>query len=135
MENENVTAIVLLDLSAAFDTVDHSILLDVLKHRFGLQGSVLEWFKNYLSPRYFKICTDGIFSTERELKYSVPQGSLNGPYLYLAYASTIVDAIEDLVEIYGFPDDHAISKDFMSETVEERNTIELLETALLKIKH
>ena len=49
MENQQITAIVAIDLSAAFDTVDHQILTDVLNKRFNIEGEALEWFSNYLS--------------------------------------------------------------------------------------
>ena len=48
MEYQNVTALVVLDLSAAFNTVDHGIMLEVLNHRFGVDGSDLEWYNSYL---------------------------------------------------------------------------------------
>ena len=51
MENQRITAIVAMDLSATFDTVDHQILISVLNRRFNIEGVALEWFSNYLSPR------------------------------------------------------------------------------------
>ena len=50
-ENQNVVALVALDLSAAFDTVDHEVLLDVLSTRFGVSGSAYNWLSSYLRPR------------------------------------------------------------------------------------
>ena len=55
MENQLVTSIVILDLSAAFDTVDHNILLEVLGKRFGIAGTALEWYRSYLVPRRFRV--------------------------------------------------------------------------------
>ena len=51
MENQRITAIVAIDLSATFNIVDHQILTDVLNKRFNIDGEALEWFSNYLSPR------------------------------------------------------------------------------------
>ena len=51
MENSDVTAFVAIDLTVAFDTADHGILLEVLQHHFGVTGIARKWFKSYLSPR------------------------------------------------------------------------------------
>ena len=55
MENQRITAIVAIDLSATFDAVDHQILTDVLNKRFNIEGVALELFSNYLSPRSCKL--------------------------------------------------------------------------------
>ena len=55
MEKQEVTALVAIDLSAAFDTVDHEILLDVLSMHFGIEGVALSWFESYLRHRHFKV--------------------------------------------------------------------------------
>ena len=67
--------LLLLDLSAAFDTVDHQTLLHRLSHRFGTVDFALEWFRSYLSDRYQTAKANGGVSSNRELHYSVPQGS------------------------------------------------------------
>ena len=55
MEEQLVTAVVILVLSAAFDIVDHDLLLEVLEKRFGITGSARLWYRNYLKPRKFKV--------------------------------------------------------------------------------
>ena len=55
MENKKVTALMAIDLSAAFDTMDHSILIAVLRERFGITDTALSWFESYLHPRYCKV--------------------------------------------------------------------------------
>ena len=62
MENQEITTVVILDLSAAFNTVNHDVLLTVLKKHFGIDGEVIKWFENYLRPRYLKLCIDGQYS-------------------------------------------------------------------------
>ena len=64
MGNQQVTVVMALDLSAAFDTVDHDILLNVLKHNFGLEDTVLNWFDSYLYPRSCKVSIGKEYSLE-----------------------------------------------------------------------
>ena len=78
----------LLDLSAAFDTVDHGLLLHRLNTRFGIKGKVLAWFKSYLTDRSQFVSIDGSNSSHSDLMYGVPQGSVLGPILYLLYVSS-----------------------------------------------
>ena len=63
MENQEIMTVVMLDLSAAIDTVNHDILITVLRNHFGIDGEAIEWFENYLRPRYFKLCIDGHYSS------------------------------------------------------------------------
>ena len=84
---------VLLDLSAAFDTIDHSILLHRLKYRFGVSGPALEWFASYLSERYQYIRIGKVTSSKRQISSGVPQGSVLGPLLFIMYISPLGDVI------------------------------------------
>ena len=84
---------VLLDLSAAFDTIDHSILLHRLKYRFGVSGPALEWFASYLSERYQYIRIGKLTSSKRQISRGVPQGSVLGPLLFTMYISPLGDVI------------------------------------------
>ena len=77
-----------MDLSAAFDTVDHDVLLSVLNVDFGVQGKALKQFDHYLRPRG---CVDNVghkYSDSCDLSFAVPQGFCAGPVLYLVFAST-----------------------------------------------
>ena len=78
MERQEVTPCLLLDLSAAFDTVDHDLFLSIMKERFNIQGRALQWFEQYLRPRSFKVKIDSATSTDKSLQFSVPQGSAAG---------------------------------------------------------
>ena len=89
MENKLVTAVTLLDLSAAFDTVDHDILLEVLHNKFGIDGNALKWYSNYLNPRKFKVNINKAYSTEKTMQFSIPQGSVQGAFLFIAYTCNI----------------------------------------------
>ena len=74
--------VVLLDQSAAFDTIDHDTLLDSLSSWFGVSEVVLDWFKFYLSDRVQCIKIGSILSDAKKLLYGVPQGSVLGPILF-----------------------------------------------------
>lgn len=77
--------LILLDVSAAFDTVDHDFLLQKLNHVAGFQGSVLEWFTSYLKERTFSVNVEECFSSCAQISYGVPQGSILGTLLFALY--------------------------------------------------
>ena len=108
-EDGKATAMLFMDLSAAFDTVDHGILSQVLSHTFNVQGTCLSWLETYLSPCWTKVYIGNDYSPAREIDCSVPQGSCLGPILY---ASTLKDEIPDDTDIHGYADDHAVKSTF-----------------------
>ena len=91
IDKKEVTCLVLLDLSAAFDTVNHSILLQCLKYRFGIQGRVLDWITSYHTNQTQKVMIDDLESDPVELSRGVPQGSVLGPVLFNLYTSSLGD--------------------------------------------
>ena len=94
MENQKVTLLVLLDLSAEFDTVDPRMLSGLLQFDFGISGSALKWIESYLSNRTQRIYIDGVLSSNFNLKFGVPQGSCLGPLLFSLYASKLFKIVE-----------------------------------------
>ncbi len=88
-EQGKVTAMLFMDLSAAFDTVDHDILCQVLQRTFKVENTCLNWLKTYLSPHWTKVCIGRDYSQVRRVTCSVPQGSCLGPILYTVYVSTL----------------------------------------------
>ena len=79
MNDQRVTLLLLLDLSAAFDTVDHDTLLHQLQFTFGINGKVLSWFSSYLSGKSQQIAFNETLAAEFELQCGVPQASCLGP--------------------------------------------------------
>ena len=88
-----VSLVALLDLSAAFDTIDHSILLKRLDITFGVRGTALAWIASYVSGRSQCVLVDGSLSDPCPLLYGVPQGSVLGPILFTLYAQPLSDVI------------------------------------------
>jgi hypothetical protein len=89
MDQGHVGALMLLDLSAAFDTVDHQILHDVMRRRFGVCGSALDWLADFLKDRTQTVRVGGSESAVSKLNFGVPQGSVNGPKRFIEYAEDI----------------------------------------------
>ena len=83
------TALVLLDLSAAFDTIDHTTLLSCLLDWFGVGGSALKWFSFYLTERSQSVKIGSTLSDLQKLLFGVPQGSVLGPLLFSHYTSPL----------------------------------------------
>lgn len=77
--------LILLGLTAAFDTVDHGILLSRLEQYVGIQGSALSWFKSFLTNRTFSVGIGGSVSSVAPLTCGVPQGSILAPSLFSLY--------------------------------------------------
>ena len=95
MSQQKVTALRLLDLSAAFDTIDHSILIHRLSSWFGLNGEVLSWLKSYLSSRNFVVNNNTTMSDQFSLNQGLPQGSVLGPLLFILYTTPLSSLISD----------------------------------------
>jgi len=85
--SKKISCLCLLDLSAAFDTIDHSILTR-LSSWFGIHGSVLNWFKSYLSSRSFRVKCDNHVLSSHPFVWC-PQGSVLGPLLFIMYTTPL----------------------------------------------
>ena len=103
LHKQQVSLLLLIDFSKAFDMVDHNILLDKLKH-YGIRGTVLKWFQSYLSDRTQFVTIDGLDSDAKSIKHGVPQGSILGPLLFIIYINDLPN-ISELVKIVLYADD------------------------------
>ena len=131
MEKQQVTALISIDLSATFDTVNHDILLKVLTKCFGISGTALQWYEHYLRPRSFKVNIESDYS----LAFSVPQGSCAGPILYSAYASIMKEIVPPSIDIHGYADDHALKSSFLASSLTaEKSSIHGLEKLASSVK-
>ena len=107
MERKNVTAMIGLDLSAAFNTVDHKVLLTTLQSNFGIKGMTFKWFKNNLALRDMTVKIERSYSERKELTFCIPQGFCSGVYLFNMSSSTISEEVDPGLSIIAFADDHA----------------------------
>ena len=88
-----VSLVALLDLSAAFDTLDHSILTKRLDATFGVRGIVLDWFDSYVSERFQSVSVNKLLSDPSPLLYGVPQGSVLGLVLFTLYSQPLSEIL------------------------------------------
>ena len=96
----------LLDLSAAFDTVDHHILLKRLNISYGISHSVLGWLTSYLSNRTQFVQLNGSYSKSSVVTCGVPQGSVFGPILFLLYTADLTRLVDaHNLQVYLYADD------------------------------
>ena len=91
IDNSKCSISVFIDLKKAFDTIDHSILLDKLNY-YGIRGLANKWIRSYLSNRYQYVVINNSHSENRKIVCGVPQGSILGPTLFLLYINDIVCA-------------------------------------------
>ena len=128
-------SLTVLDLSTAFNTADHSILTSTLKNKFGIDELALKWFDSYPQPRSFKVAVNGQYSDEKQLTYSVPQGSCSGAYLFNLYCSTLNVTVPSGLYLSGFADDHSVRKEFRAnDRYAELQTKEEIEECMVNVR-
>ena len=137
MNSQQVTLFVLLDFSAAFDTVNHSMLLRVVRSKLGVGGTVLAWLGSYLSGRSQRIILDGTRSRTYQLNSGVPQGCCLGPLLFNIYVSGLFDIVSNHapVGVHAYADDFQDYLSFSpSSCVNEEQAVQVIQDCVADIK-
>ena len=134
LDQKKCVMMALLDLSAAFDTVSHPILLERLSRRYGIRGNAQEWVTSYLSERTQFVTVKEAKSRIIHKHCDVPQGSVLGPSLYEDYTAS---PLGDIFRKHGIPfhiyaDDTQVYAPF--DLIDETTTLERLELCLLEVK-
>ena len=102
----SVSALYLLDLTVAFDTVDHDLLMLRLERQFGIRGVVLQWFRSYLTGRTFQVIYADSKSSMVIFCCSVPQGSVLDPRMFILYTADLENAVAAHdVRLHAYADD------------------------------
>lgn len=127
-----ISVLVLLDLSAAFDTIDHNILLNRLENLVGLRGQALSWFRSYLSDRYQFVHFNNDSSYQSRVRYGVPQGSVLGPLLFSIYMLPLGQVIRAHgINFHCYADDTQL---YLSVKPDEAAQLSKMEACLVDIK-
>ena len=106
IDKGKISCLVLLDLSAAFDTIDQGVLLSRLKYTYSIKDSALQWYKSYLTGRKQIAVVEGEKSDPKPLKYGVPQGSVLGPQKFCSYTKPLATIIQQYgINYHMYADD------------------------------
>ncbi len=133
MDKGKVTALALLDLSAAFDTIDHTLLLSRLNTWFGIGGPALDWLSSYLSDRSQQIKLGDSFSPIAHLPFGVPQGSVLGPLLFTLYTTPLSATIQGhSIQHHLYADDSQLYLSFSS--ADSASSLAILQGCLVSVE-
>ena len=128
-----VSILILLDLSAAFDTIDHDILINRLEKHIGFSECVLNWFKTYIRGRKYYVSLGGHVSEKHRSCYGVAQGSCLGPLLFSLYMLPLGDIIRKYnVNFHSYADDTQL---YISAEPNDTTKIDSITNCLLAINN
>jgi exonuclease III len=133
IDNKHCVMLVLLDLSAAFDTVDHAVLLNRFEDALGITGHALAWLQSYFDDRYQSVHIDKASSQKHHLKTGMPQGSVVGPFGFPSYSAP-VGAIcrRHGIQYHLYADDTQLYISFLPP--DSPNTVKRLEACITEIR-
>ena len=113
LDNNKQVDLIYLDFSKAFDSVDHAILYQKL-YAHGLRGSILLWFKDYLTDRCQRVVLDNVASEWSPVTSGVPQGSILGPLLFTIFIHTLPDSLSPGSQAALYADDSKVFRPITS---------------------
>ena len=122
MDQGDIPISIFLDLSKAFDTLDHSILLNKLEY-YGVKGNASQWFSSYLTARYQYVDMEGVRSEISYIKTGVPQGSILGPFLFILYVNDM-HTISEKFTFITYADDTTLTGPLVSLSFDQEHTID-----------
>ena len=132
LDNGKICFLTLLDLSAAFATIDHNIPLHRLEHTFAISDSALSLFRSYLSDRTQIVTVNGLRSDEAPLSLGVPQGSVLRLVLFVLYTKPPFELIKKhSIQHYAFADDNQLYKETVPDQIQ--TTIETMQNCITDV--
>ena len=133
VDNKKCVYLVLLDQSAAFDTVDHSILLRRLEDSVGVSGQALDWCRSYFAGRSQSVLIRGVQSVPRPLTCGMPQGSVVGPFGFPTYSAPVGQiCVNHGISYHFYADDSQLYLAF--DPSEEAEALQRLEACIAEIR-